>query len=392
MKKVITGDHAVAIGAKLCRVEVVPAYPITPQTLIVEHIAEFVSDGEMHAKFLTMESEHSVLSAAAAASASGARVFTATASQGLAFMHEMLYATAPLRLPVVMVNVNRSLSTPPGIWCEYNDSMGERDSGWLQMYVEDNQEALDMVIQAYKIAENKEVLLPIMPCLDGFLLSHTVEPVEVPEQEQVDAFLPPYEPEIFLDPDKPAMIGALMPPEYFMEIRRQTMQAMESAKQVIKKVNDEFYRVFGRDYRGLIDTYCMEDAEVALITLGTVTSTARKVVDELRKEGKKVGIVKLRFFRPFPSQELREVLSEVNAVGVFDRSVSYNGGGPVFCEVRSALYGMSIPIINHIAGIGGRDVTEEVIKRMFEITLKASKEMVYWHDTRGESYEIKRPA
>ncbi len=389
MKKVITGNHAVAIGAKLCRAEVVPAYPITPQTLIIEHIADFVNDGEMDAKFLTMESEHSVMSAAAAASAAGARVFTATSSQGLAFMYEMLYATAPLRLPVVMVNANRTLTSPPGIWCEYNDSMGVRDSGWLQVYVEDNQEALDMVIQSYRIAEDKRVLLPIMPCLDGFVLTHTVEPVEVPQQDDVDSFLPPYTPDITLDPARPAMIGTFMPAEYIMEMRRQTVEAVESAKKVIGEINNEFAKSFGRDYGGLIDTYRMEDAEAALITIGTVTSTSREVVDELRREGKKVGLVKLRFFRPFPCEELNKVLSNVNAVGVVDRSISYHGGGPAFNEVCSALYGMSMPVVNHLAGIGGRDVTEKQIKAMFEITLKAARgekvKEINWHNTRGET-------
>ncbi len=389
MKKVITGDHAVAIGAKLCRVEVVPAYPITPQTLIIEHIADFVNDGEMDTKFLTMESEHSVMSAAAAASAAGARVFTATSSQGLAFMHEMLYATAPLRLPVVMANASRTLAGPPGIWCEYNDSMGARDSGWLQLYVEDNQEALDMVIQSYRIAEDKRVLLPVMPCLDGFVLTHTVELVEIPQQEDVDSFLPSYSPDITLDPARPAMIGTFMPAEYIMELRRQTALAVESAKKVIGEINDEFARRFGRNYGGLIDTYQMEDAEVALITMGTVTSTSREVVDDMRKAGEKVGIVKLRFFRPFPSEKLRKALSGVSAVGVFDRSISYHGGGPVYNEVRSALYGSTLPIINHLAGIGGRDVTKEQIIKMFEITLKAAKgekvNTINWHNTRGET-------
>ncbi len=388
MKKVITGDHAVAIGAKLCRVDVVPAYPITPQTLIIEHIADFVNDGEMDAKFLTMESEHSVMSAAAAAEAAGARVFTATSSQGLAFMHEMLYATAPLRLPIVMANASRTLGGPPGIWCEHNDSMGARDSGWLQVYVEDNQEALDMVIQAYRIAEDRRVLLPIMPCLDGFVLTHTVEPVEVPGQQVVDSFLPAYKPDITLDPAKPALIGVFMPAEYIMELRRQTAGAVESAKKVIQEINDEFAKVFGRNYGGLIDTYKMEDAEAALITMGTVTSTARQVIDELRQEGKKVGLVKLRFFRPFPSEDLRKVLSNVNAVGVADRSISYHGGGPAFNEVCSSLYGMTIPVINHLAGIGGRDVTEVQIRNMLDLTLRAAKgdrvNTINWHNTRGE--------
>lgn len=389
MKKVITGDHAVAIGAKLSRVEVVPAFPITPQTLIIEHIADFVNDGEMDAKFLTMESEHSVMSAAAAAEAAGARVFTATSSQGLAFMHEMVYATAPLRLPVVMANANRTLGGPPGIWCEYNDSMGVRDSGWLQVYVEDNQEALDMIIQAYRIAEDKRVLLPVMPCLDGFVLTHTVEPVEIPEQQDVDSFLPPYEPDVILDPARPAMIGTFMPAEYIMELRRQTAGAVESAKKVIQEVNDEFATRFGRDYGGLIETYQMDDAEAALVTMGTVTSTSRQVVDELRQEGKKVGLIKLRFFRPFPSEELKNALKDTAAVGVVDRSLSFIGGGQAFNEVRSALYGLNIPIINHLAGLGGRDVTEMQIKNMFELTLSAAKgekvKSVNWHNTRGET-------
>lgn len=389
MKKVITGDNAVAIGAKLSRVEVVPAFPITPQTLIIEHIADFINDGEMDAKFLTMESEHSVMSAAAAAEAAGARAFTATSSQGLAFMHEMVYATAPLRLPVVMANANRTLGGPPGIWCEYNDSMGVRDSGWLQVYVEDNQEALDMIIQAYKIAEDKRVLLPVMPCLDGFVLTHTVEPVEIPEQQDIDSFLPPYEPDVILDPARPAMIGTFMPAEYIMELRRQTAGAVESAKNVIQEVNDDFARRFGRDYGGLIETYRMDDAEAALVTMGTVTSTSRQVVDEMRQERQKVGLVKLRFFRPFPSEELKNVLKDTGAVGVVDRSLSFIGGGPAFNETRSALYGLSIPIINHLAGLGGRDVTERQIRKMFELTLRAANgenvNTVNWHNTRGES-------
>ncbi|MCE8422311.1 MAG: pyruvate ferredoxin oxidoreductase [Candidatus Methanoperedens sp.] len=389
MKKVMMGDHAVAIGAKLSRAEVIPAFPITPQTLIIEHIADLINDGEMNAKFLTMESEHSVMSAAAAASAAGARVFTATSSQGLAFMHEMVYATAPLRLPVVMVNANRTLGGPPGIWCEHNDSMGVRDSGWLQVYVEDNQEALDMVIQGYRIAEDKRVMLPIMPCLDGFVLTHTVEPVDIPEQEDVDSFLPSFSPDIMLDPVKPAMIGTFMPAEYIMELRRQTAGAVESAKHVVMEINDEFAKTFDRNYGGLIDIYRMDDAEIALVTTGTVTSTSRAIVDELRNKGKKVGLVKLRFFRPFPIEELRKALAGISAVGVFDRSISYHGGGPTFMEVRSALYGMNITAVNHLAGIGGRDVTEDQIRKMFEITQKAAKgekvNTINWHNTRGES-------
>jgi pyruvate ferredoxin oxidoreductase alpha subunit len=301
----------------------------------------------------------------------------------------MLYATAPLRLPIVMANASRTLGGPPGIWCEYNDSMGARDSGWLQVYVEDNQEALDMIIQAFRIAEDKRVLLPVMPCLDGFVLTHTVEPVEVPEQEKVDSFLPPYAADIILDPARPAMIGTFMPAEYIMEMRRQTVEAFDSAKPVIQEINDEFASVFGRNYGGMIDGYMMDDAEVALITMGTVTSTARGIVDEYRNAGKKVGLVKLRFFRPFPSVDLRKILSKVSAVGVFDRSISYHGGGPVFNELKSALFGLTLPVINHLAGLGGRDVTENQIRAMFDLTLNAAKgdivKTINWHNTRGEN-------
>jgi len=254
--------------------------------------------------------------------------------------------------------------------------------------VEDNQEALDMIIQSFRIAEDKRVLLPIMPCLDGFVLTHTVEPVEIPTQEDVDSFLAPYEPDIILDPARPAMIGTFMPAEYIMELRRQTVGAFESAKDVIKEVNDEFAKKFGRDYGGLVDTYRMDDAKVALITMGTVTSTSREVVDELRQKGEKVGIIKLRFFRPFPCEILRKLVSNLDALGVFDRSISYHGGGPVFNEVRSALFGMTIPVIDHLAGLGGRDVTQEQIFKMFELTSRAAKgenvKEVTWHNTRGE--------
>ncbi|MCZ7397779.1 MAG: pyruvate ferredoxin oxidoreductase, partial [Candidatus Methanoperedens sp.] len=240
-----------------------------------------------------------------------------------------------------------------------------------------------------RIAEDKRVLLPVMPCLDGFVLTHTVEPVEIPEQDSVDSFLPPYAPDIILDPARPAMIGTFMPAEYIMEMRRQTMGAVVSAKNVIQEINDEFADVFGRNYGGMIDTYRMDDAEVAMITMGTVTSTSRQVVDELRNDGEKVGLVKLRFFRPFPSEDLRKVLSGVRAVGVFDRSISYHGGGPAYNEVCSALYGMTIPVIDHLAGIGGRDVTEPQVKKMFELTQRAAKgekvNTINWHNTRGES-------
>jgi len=387
-KMVVTGDHAAAYGALLCDVDVVAAYPITPQTYIVEDFSTFVNDGITDAEFIKVESEHSAMSATIAAEAAGARTFTATSSQGLALMHEMLFVAAALRMPIVMPVVNRTLAAPIGIWCEYNDTMPERDTGWMQVYCENNQEVLDMIIQSYKIAEHKDVLLPIMPTLDAFILSHTVEPVDAPSSDEVMEFLPPYEPEAILDTEKPMTIGSFAPPEYIQEVRYQNEQAMQNAKRVIKEVNDEFAAKFGRDYYGLVEEYRCDDADAVVITLGTVTGTAREVVDEMRNEGKKVGLVKLRFFRPFPIEELRKIASHVNAIGVYDRSISFGSGGPTFIEVRNALYGYDLPVINFLAGLGGRDVVKADVRKMFEKTLKAAEEgrvekEIVWIGTRG---------
>ncbi len=385
-KMVVTGDYAAAYGALLCDVDVVAAYPITPQTLIVEEFSNFVNDGITDAEFIMVESEHSAMSACIAAEASGARTFTATSSQGLALMHEMLFIASALRLPVVMPVVNRTLAAPIGIWCEYNDTMPQRDAGWIQMSCEDNQEVLDMIIMAYKIGENKDVLLPVMPCLDAFILSHTVEPVEAPSSDEVADFIGKYEPHATLDPDKPMAIGTFTPPEYIQELRYQTHVAMEKAKDVIRKVTKEFANKFGRNYYGLIEEYKCDDAEVVLITVGTVTGTARDVVDELRQKGKKVGLIKLRFYRPFPSEEIRKIAENVEAIGIYDRAISYGSGGPLFIETRHALYGLDLPILNFLAGLGGRDVVKGDIEKMYEILLKAKEKRekeIYWIGTRG---------
>ncbi|MDD1771919.1 MAG: pyruvate ferredoxin oxidoreductase [Methanomassiliicoccales archaeon] len=386
--KVISADHAVAYGAKLARTEVVPAFPITPQTLIVEQLAEFINDGEMDADFITAESEHSAMSIGIGASAGGVRVFTATSSQGLALMHEMIYAVPQNRLPIVMVNVNRSLGAGAGIWVEYNDSMAERDSGWLQMYVEDNQEALDAILMAFRLAEDRRVMLPVMVCLDGFILSHTVEKVEIMEQEEVDRFLPKYEPLHKLDPAEPMLINPIVPPEYAMEMRYQLDRAVDHSRDVIKEVDAEFAKAFGRSYGGLIDTYQMEDAEFAMLTLGTATGLARGIVDELRKDGKKAGLIKLRFMRPFPFKELCQATKGLKALGVFDRSASFNGGGPVHTEVAAALCNVPVMVTGHIAGIGGRDVTPDHMRQMYDVVERASKgekvRQVTWHGLRGK--------
>jgi pyruvate ferredoxin oxidoreductase alpha subunit len=386
--KAISGDHAVAWAARLARVEVVPAFPITPQTLIVEQIAEFVNNGELDADFIPVESEHSVMSVAVGASAGGVRTFTATASQGLALMHEMLYAAPQIRLPVVMANANRSLGAASGIWLEHNDSMPERESGWLQCYVEDNQEALDMTLQAFRIAEDHRVMLPMMICLDGFVLTHTVERVDVPDQEAVDRFLPKFVPVNVLDPDDPVVMNPICPPEYATEMRYQLDRAIDSTKDVIKEIGLDFAKRFGRSYGDLLDPYRMDDAEYALVAIGTAATTSRLVVDRLRAEGKKAGLIRLRFMRPFPKEELREASSGLKALGVFDRSVAFNSYGPVFTEVRNALYGSGLTITDHIAGLGGRDLTPEELGKAFTVIeasmTQAPERDVYWHDLRGD--------
>lgn len=386
-KMVVTGDYAAAYGGMISGAEVVAAYPITPQTLIVEDFATFVNDGITDAEFIMVESEHSAMSACIAAQAAGARTFTATSSQGLALMHEMLFIAAALRLPIVMPVVNRTVAAPIGIWCEHNDSMPQRDTGWLQMSCEDNQEVLDMVIMSYKIAEHRDVLLPMMPCLDAFILSHTVEPVEAPSSDEVAQYLGKYEPVAKLDTEHPMAIGTFAPPEYIQELRYHNHVAMENAKRVIRDITKDFARTFGHDYHGLIEEYRCDDAEVVLVTVGTVTGTAREVVDEMRERGKKVGLVKLRFYRPFPKEELQKIAERVEAIGVYDRAVSFGSGGPLFIETRHALYGHTIPIMNFLAGIGGRDVMKKDVEQMFEMLLDAkegkTRKEIVWIGTRG---------
>ena len=388
VSKVLSADHAVAWAVRLARAEVIPAFPITPQTLIVELISEFISDGDLDAEFIPAESEHSVMSVAVGASAGGVRTFTATSSQGLALMHEMLYAAPQNRLPVVLVNVNRSLGAAAGIWLEHNDSMPERESGWMQVYVEDNQEALDMTLQAYRIAEDHRVMLPIMVCLDGFVLSHTVEKVDVPDQYDVDEFLPKFVPMNMLDVGEPKMINPIVPPDYAMEMRYQLDRVMDSSRKVIKEVDEAFAEKFGRSYGGLFEPYHMEDADFALMSLGTATSTARAVVDELREKGKRAGLIKLRFMRPFPEKELLDAVSHLKALGVFDRSIGFNSYGPVFTEVRSALHALELPITDHIGGLGGRDLTTEEMREIFAVIERSSKgkkvKAVNWYGLRGE--------
>lgn len=391
-KRVVTGNYAAAWASMVSGVQVVAAYPISPQTFIVEHISEFVNDGMMNAQFIEVESEHTAMSATVSASAAGARAFTATSSQGLALMHEILFAASGMRVPIVMAVVNRALSAPLNIWCEHNDIMPERDSGWLIVFCENNQEVHDMVIQGFKIAEDARVQLPVSVNLDAFILSHSVEPVDLADEKPVDEFLGgKYVPKSsVLDPNKPMAIGHAAPPDYMQESRWLLHDAAEKSREVILEVNKEFAKKFGRDYKGLIEEYRTEDAEVVLMTVGTVTGTAREVVDVYREQGKKVGLVKLRFLRPYPTEELKRVVSKVKAFGVYDRAVSFGVSGPQYIEAKSALYGMNIPIVNFIAGLGGRDVTTKDISKMFDALLDVSKtgkakKNVVWLNTRGVS-------
>jgi len=389
VQKVVTGNYAAAYGAMRSRVKTIAAYPITPQTFIVEHLSEFVNNGELDCEYIEVESEHSAMSACVSASASGVRTFTATSSQGLALMHEILPIASGLRLPVVMAVVNRAIAAPINIWVEHSDIMPERDSGWLQVFCDHNQEVQDMVLQAFKIAEDKRVALPMSVGLDAFILSHTVEPVDLMCAEDADKFLPKYSPPShILDTDDVKSVGVFVPPEYMMECRWQLDKALRDAPCVIEEVNKQFARQFGRDYGGMIDPYMCDDADVVLITLGTVSSTAHEVVDDMRAEGKKVGLVKQRFWRPYPAKQLRAIAEKVKAVGVFDRAVSYGVAGPSFIEFRNAAYGLDVPTMDFIGGLGGNDVTLADIRLIYERLLEAAKtgkprREVTWLNTRG---------
>jgi len=369
MKKVIEASTAVALGVKLCNPAVIPMYPITPQTHIVERLADYINDGLLKSEMIHVESEHSAISAALGAEAMGVRVFTATASQGLALMHEILFVVAGMRLPVVMAVANRALSAPINIWNDHQDSISERDTGWIQLYVESAQEALDTLIQAYKIAENRKVLLPVMVCLDGFTLSHVYEPVDIPEKKDVDKFLPKYNPLFKLDPEKPVTMGPIGFPNTYMEFRKATHEAMLNSIEIIKNANDDFKKSFNRAYgNGLIETYKINDAEYAVATMGTACGTTRVVVDELRKQGKKVGLIKIKSFRPFPKQEIISCCKNLKGIAVLDRNISLGNEGALYTELRSAFYNQEKkPIIKgFIAGLGGRDITPDHIRTAFK--------------------------
>lgn len=352
------------------------------ETHIPERISDFVDNGEFDCEMIYVESEHSALSAAIGASATGVRSYTATASQGLALMHEILHVVAGMRLPVVMNVANRALSAPINIWNDHQDSMSARDASWIQMYVESAQEALDTTIMAFKIAEDHDVMIPAMVCLDGFTLSHVYEPVDIPDQKSVDQFLPKYIPLFRLDTKKPITMGPIGYPDSFMQFKKQQQDALSNALAIIKKVHSEFKSKFGRSYgNGLVEPYKLADAEYVFIGLGTICGTARVVIDKMRKQGKKVGMLKLKTFRPFPEADIINALKDKKAVAVFDKAVSFGQKGPVFSEIESALCDQKKrPVIHSfIAGLGGRDITPEHIENAFKKIMKEKQPSVGWY-------------
>ncbi len=379
MKKVIMGNHALSYGAKLSRVKVIAAYPITPQTEVVELLSIMCASGELDAKFIKVESEHSAMAACIGSESVGARSFTATSSQGLALMHEVLHWAVGARLPIVMVNINMALGPPWTIWTEQNDSLSQRDTGWLQFYASSNQEVLDTVIQAYKVAE--QIMLPAMVVLDAFVLSHTSEIVDVPDQEKVDAYLPPYNPPVKMDVDDPHAFGGLTKPDWYYELRYQINDAMEKAKALIKKTGEEFGEFFGRKY-GLVETYRIDDADVVLVSSATIASTARVSIDVLREKGVKAGLLRVRTFRPFPTEDIKHYLSGRKMVVVIDRNISFGKSGIFYDETKGAMYNEKNkpPIFGYIAGLGGRDVRVEDIVEIIEDAMRRGEpdRDIYW--------------
>ena len=367
-KKVfISGNEAVAEGVRLSKPHVIAAYPITPQTIVVERLAEMVEDGSLKSEFMHVESEHSALSACMGASAIGARTFTASSSQGLLYMAECLHYASGGRFPIVMMNANRSLALPWSIYGDHRDSLSQLDSGWIQVYVEDAQESLDMVIQSFALAENLKVLTPVMINLDGFALTHTYELVEIPSKEEVDDFLPPFSTPYKMDLENPKNLGFSSQPCDNMEFKYQQHKAVLDAKEVIKAVDTSFHAAFGRTYGGLVDAYRCEDAELIVICLGSTTGTCRTVVDELRSEGWRVGVLKIRFMRPFPEEEILEITRNAKGIAVIDRDISFGFEGTVYTNVNSALSRNEKYILklNFIAGLGGRDISKESIREIF---------------------------
>lgn len=391
-KMVLDGNGAVAEALKLARVSVIAVYPITPQSPIAERLAEMVNNNEMQGKYICVESEHSALSYTIGAQLTGVRAATATSSVGLALMHEVMGVASGCRVPVVMPVVNRALVSPWSLWCDHQDSMAERDSGWMQLYAEDAQEAFDLVIMGYKIAEHENILLPLMVCMDGFFVSHSNQPVWIPEQNSVDIFLPEYSNKnLYLDTEYPMFINNLTPPEEFTEMRYQQEVAFQNALNIIPVILKEYETTFGRKY-GLIEAYKCEDAAVVIAGMGSMCGTIKHVVNKFRDKNINVGMIKITVFRPLPAEKLREALMTVSRVGVIDRSAGLGAeNGPLCLEIKSALSGEACSIHNYIIGLGGRDITEEIIEEIFnDLLSEGQMPGKNWIDKRDDAQTIRR--
>lgn len=380
----LSGNEAVAEALRQINPDVFPAFPITPSTEIPQYFASFVANGKVDTEFIPVESEHSSMSAAIGASAAGARALTATSSCGLAFMWEELYIAASNRLPLALALVNRALSGPININCDHSDSMGARDSGWIQIYAENNQEAYDNMVQAFRISEHKDVKLPIMICQDGFITSHAVENIELLEDEEVRSFVGEYEPENYLlNPDCPMAVGPYSVTDYYMEAKRNQAEGMRHVEQVVLDIAKEFAELSGREY-GLFEAYRLEDADRTVVMIGSAAGTTKDAIDRLREKGEKVGLLKIRLYRPFPAEAIAEALKNVKAVAVMDRAESYsNHGGPLGADVMAALFRARSTALatNIIYGLGGRDVRVEDMEQVFE-----DLQTMIDQDDAGETY------
>lgn len=369
MKQFLEGSRAVAEVVKLCKPGVISAYPITPQTHIVEELAQMVADNELNAQFVNVESEHSAASVVLGGVAAGVRSYTATSSQGLFYMAEVIFNIAGMRLPLVLTCANRAISAPINIWNDQQDSVSLRDSGWLQMYAENNQEAVDFHLIGYRISEDKSIMLPVMVCMDGFILTHGMEAVDIPEQAQADKFLPAYKPLYELNTEEPITMGLLADPDYYMETRFAIQETMKKALGLIPKVSSEFNSVFGRDYKDcLVEEYHTKGADKVIVAMGSVCGTIKEVVDEFRKKGKKVGLLRVITYRPFPYQRVFQALKGVSQVAVLDKAVSLGAYAPLASEIKVSCSGKKDSpkvISSFVAGLGGRDITPSTVKEIF---------------------------
>jgi len=382
----IEGSRGVAEAVARCRPEVVSAYPISPQTHIVEALSALVKAGDLSpCEYLNVESEFAAMSVLIGASAAGARTYTATASQGLLYMAEALYNASGLGLPIVMTVANRAIGAPINIWNDHSDSLSQRDSGWIQLYAQNNQEALDLHVQAFRLAE--ELSVPVMVCMDGFVLTHAFERLDVPDADQVDGFLPPYEPRQVLDPTDPVSMGAMVGPEAYTEVRYLAHEKLQRALDVIPEIGAEFASVFGRDSGALVRPYRHDDADIVIIAMGSVLGTIEDVIDELREDGVRIGAVGITSFRPFPADALRATVANANRIVVLERALSAGSGGIVIADVRAALAGLPVQLQTVIAGLGGRPITKASLHALLADATAGTLEPMRFLDLRAELVE-----